>query len=35
MALFKVFEVLYIIDILNYTVPGDSWGFGGVKLNIA
>jgi hypothetical protein len=28
MALNEVFEILYILDILYYTVISDSWGIG-------
>ena len=28
MALFEVFDILYVVDILNYIIIDDSWGIG-------
>ena len=28
MALNKVFDILYVVDILNYTIIKDYWGIG-------
>ena len=34
MALNEVFEISYVIDLLNYTVNNDDWGIGGKDLQI-